>query len=78
MNLDIDHHFSEPRYSTLCQWPERIHDHFRDALYHSPLAHAASQLMDGADVRVMNTIVMGSAPHNTIPKVRLINFFSVF
>ena len=58
------------RYTTLCQWPERIHDHFRDALYHSPLSHAASQLMDHSAVRVMNTIVMGSDPHNTIPKLR--------
>ena len=39
------------RYSSLCQWPERAHDHFRDALYLSPLASAASQLLAGAPVR---------------------------
>ena len=55
------------RYSTLCQWPERAHDHFRDALLLSPLASAASQLMGGSPVRVLNTIVMGSTEDNTIP-----------
>ena len=55
------------RYSTLCQWPERAHDHFRDALYLSPLASAASQLLAGAPVRVLNTIVMGSTQANTSP-----------
>ena len=55
------------RYTTLCQWPERAHDHFRDVLYHSPLAHAASQLMNNAAVRVLNTIVMGSTNDNIIP-----------
>lgn len=59
--------FINTRYSTLCQWPERAHDHFRDALLLSPLASAASQLMGGAPVRVLNTIVMGSAEDNTIP-----------
>ena len=45
-----------------------MHDHFRDALYLSPLAAAASQLLGGAAVRVLNTIVMGSTADTTLPR----------
>ena len=57
------------RYSTLCQWPERAHDLFRDALLSSPLAGVASRLMGDSAVRVLNTIVMGSTNQTIIPKV---------
>ena len=57
------------RYSTLCQWPERAHDLFRDALLSAPLAGVASRLMEDRAVRVLNTIVMGSNKDTVIPRV---------
>ena len=60
------------RYTTLCQWPERAHDLFRDALFSSPLVGAASRLMEDHAVRVMNTIVMGSSEETIIPRVPVI------
>lgn len=56
------------KYSYLCQWPEKAHDYFRDALYHGPLAHLASQLLGSQPVRVLNTIIMGSTLDKTIPR----------
>ena len=70
--LDIKVPDVPPRYTTLCQWPERGHDLFRDALLSSPLAGVASKLMEDRPVRVMNTIVMGSSEETIIPRVPLI------
>ena len=56
------------KYHYLCQWPEKAHDYFRDALYQAPLAHIASQLLNNNPVRVLNTIIMGSPSDKTIPK----------
>ena len=62
--LDIKVPDVPPRYTTLCQWPERGHDLFRDALLSSPLAGAASKLMEDRPVRVM-----GSSEDTVIPRV---------
>ena len=35
---------------------------------YSPMAHIASQLMDNADIRLLNTLIMGAQPEVTIPK----------
>ena len=42
-------------------------------MYKGPLAHVASQLMQGESIRVLNTIVMGSEGDNLIPKVTFLD-----
>ena len=31
------------QYPHFCMWPDKVHDHFRDGLYHSPLSYVASR-----------------------------------
>ena len=56
------------KYSHFCHWPDKVHDYFRDALYLSPMAHVASQLMGGWPVRVFDTFTMGSTSDVTLSK----------
>ena len=31
------------QYPHFCMWPDKVHDHFRDGLYRSPLSYVASR-----------------------------------
>ena len=44
------------RFSHFCHWPDKVHDYFRDALYHSPMANVAFQLMGNRPVRLVSLI----------------------
>ena len=35
--------FYAVQYPHFCMWPDKVHDHFRDGLYHSPLSYVASR-----------------------------------
>ena len=56
------------KYSHFCMWPDKVHDLFRDALYHSSLAFIASRLMMDKPVRIFSTFTMGSEADVTIPR----------
>ena len=56
------------KYPHFCMWPDKIHDYFRDALYYSPLASIASQLMNNSSVRLFSTFTMGAEADTTIPQ----------
>ena len=56
------------KYSHFCMWPDKVHDFFRDALYHSSLAYIASRLMMDQPVRIFSTFTMGSDTDVTIPR----------
>ena len=71
LHCDMSYYNSPPifhRYSHFCMWPDKVHDLFRDALYHSSLAAVASQLMGNKPIRVFSTFTMGSTKEMTIPK----------
>jgi len=56
------------RHDVWCTMPDLVHDYLRDSVYHSPMAHAASQLMSNRSVRLYRMHAMGANTDTTLPE----------
>jgi len=54
------------RYDMYCAMADLVHDYLRDAVYHSPMAHVASQLMSNLPTRLFRAHAMGAKRHTTL------------